>query len=64
MPTRVVKHTSGCVCKGVSRDDWHMGQQLRGKDPSSMWAAPSNRVGAQMEQKQGDSQCCVQTHCS
>lgn len=30
MPRRLVKYTSGCVCE----DDWRVGQQVRGRDPT------------------------------
>jgi hypothetical protein len=44
MPRGLVKHASGCVCAGVSREDGHVGEQLRKKDP----LASSNRLGVQM----------------
>jgi hypothetical protein len=33
MSRRLVKHSSGGVSAGGSRDDWHVEQQLRGEDP-------------------------------
>jgi hypothetical protein len=45
MPRRLVKHTSGCVWGGVSRDEWQVGQQQRGKDLPWIWVVPFNRQG-------------------
>jgi hypothetical protein len=47
-----------CVCEGMSRDNWHVGQQLREKTLPWMWPAPSNRLRTQKEQsvEEGESQ--------
>jgi hypothetical protein len=37
---RLVKHTSRCVCEAIPRDDWHIRQQLRRKDPECRWHHP------------------------
>jgi hypothetical protein len=47
-PKTLGRHISECVCEGVSREDWYIGQ-LREKNPSWMWAVLSSRQRAWME---------------
>jgi hypothetical protein len=46
---RHLKHTSGCACEDVSRDNCHMREHLTGKDPHWMGTTPSNRLWAWIE---------------
>lgn len=39
MPRKLVQHTRGRLCEGVSRDDWHMGQ-------GAAWGRPALNVGS------------------
>jgi hypothetical protein len=49
MPRKVVKYTSGCVCEGISRDDWHVSQQTERENASEIWVASSSSLRALIE---------------
>lgn len=42
MPRNLVKHTSRCICEGVSRDNWPVATELNGR--------PALNVGGGIQQ--------------
>lgn len=51
MSKKWIKPTPECVYEGISRDEWHIWQQMK-KDQLWLWLALFNRLGNQVTQKQ------------
>lgn len=62
---QILKHTSGCACEGISRDECQGQQTGRGDlaGTTGTWLVPSNRMAAWKSQKQKEGEahqcrCC------